>query len=100
MPTLLLCLCFSNQLQDLQGDTDGSTYLYDAQLCLFATSWTVAHQAPLSIGILLAKIVEWVATLSSRGSSQPRDQTQVSYIAGGFFTSWAIRETLYKVTKW
>ena len=28
----------------------------------------------------------------SRGSSQPRDQTQVSCIAGGFFTSWATRE--------
>ena len=30
---------------------------------------------------------------SSRGSSQPRDQTQVSQIAGGFFTIWTIRET-------
>ena len=29
---------------------------------------------------------------SSRGSSQPRDWTQVSHIAGGFFTSWATRE--------
>ena len=29
---------------------------------------------------------------SSRGSSQPRDQTQVSCIAGGFFTVWATRE--------
>ena len=29
----------------------------------------------------------------SRGSSQPRDQTQVSCIAGGFFTIWATRET-------
>ena len=43
-------------------------------------------------GILLAKIQEWVAVSFSRGSSQPRDQTQVSCIAGGFFTSWAIRE--------
>ena len=34
----------------------------------------------------------WVAVLFSRGSSQPRDQTQVSCIAGGFFTSWAPRE--------
>ena len=29
---------------------------------------------------------------SSSGSSQPRDQTQVSHIAGGFFTDWATRE--------
>ena len=39
-----------------------------------------------SMGILQARILEWVAMPSSRGSSQPRDQTQVSCIAGGFFT--------------
>ena len=37
--------------------------------------------------ILQARILEWVAIPFSRGSSQPRDQTQVSRIAGGFFTS-------------
>ena len=37
--------------------------------------------------ILQARILEWVAFPFSRGSSQPRDQTQVSRIAGGFFTS-------------
>ena len=39
-------------------------------------------QAPLSLGILQARILEWVAMPSSRGSSQPRDQTHVSRIAG------------------
>ena len=39
-------------------------------------------------GILQARVLEWVAFPFSRGSSQPRDQTQVSRIAGGFFTSW------------
>ena len=43
-------------------------------------------------GILQARILEWVAVPFSRRSSQPRDQTQVSHIAGGFFTSWATRE--------
>ena len=38
-------------------------------------------------GILQARILEWVAVPFSRGSSQPRDRTQVSYIAGEFFTS-------------
>ena len=38
-------------------------------------------------GILQARILEWVAFPFSRGSSQPRDQTQVSRITGGFFTS-------------
>ena len=38
-------------------------------------------------GILQARILEWVAFPFSKGSSQPRDRTQVSHIAGGFFTS-------------
>ena len=38
-------------------------------------------------GILQARILEWVAFPFSRGSSQPRDETQVSCIAGGFFTA-------------
>ena len=50
------------------------------------TLWTVALQAPLSMEILQARILEWVAMPSSRGSSQPRDQTQVFCVAGRFFT--------------
>ena len=38
-------------------------------------------------GILQARILAWVAFPFSRGSPQPRDQTQISCIAGGFFTS-------------
>ena len=52
----------------------------------------VTLQAPLSIGILQARILKWVAMPSSRASSQPNDRTQVSYIAGGFFTIWSTRE--------
>ena len=40
---------------------------------VFETSWTVAHQAPLSMGILQARILEWVAMPSFRGYSQPRE---------------------------
>ena len=43
-------------------------------------------------GILQVRMLEWVAMSSSRGSSRPRDGTQVSCIAGGFFTVWATRE--------
>ena len=43
-------------------------------------------------GIFQVRILEWVAFPFSRGSSQLRDQTQVSCIAGEFFTSWTIRE--------
>ena len=42
--------------------------------------------------ILQARTLEWVAFLFSRGSSQPREQTQVFCVAGRFFTSWATRE--------
>ena len=54
-----------------------------SQLCLIlcdSVDYTV-H------GILQARILEWVAFPFSRGSSQPRDVTQVSLIAGRFFTS-------------
>ena len=53
------------------------------------TPWTVGCQASQS-GIFQARILEWVAMPSSRGSSQPRDQTHiscVSCIVGGFFTA-------------
>ena len=43
-------------------------------------------------GILQARILEWADFPASGASSQPRDQTQVSHIVGGFFTSWATRE--------
>ena len=58
----------------------------------FATPWTVVCQAPLSIGIFQARILEWVAIAFSRGSSQPRDRTRVSCTAGRLLTGWATRE--------
>ena len=73
-----------------------TTNQYCAVLCLVAQScptlcdpMRVACQAPVSMGILQARIQEWVAMLSSRRPSKPRDQTQVSHIASRFFTSWA-----------
>ena len=48
-------------------------------------------------GILQARILEWVAFPFSRRSSQPRDQTQVSRIAGRFFTRWATREAPFRI---
>ena len=61
---------------------------------LFANLWTVAHQALLSRRILQARILEWVATLSSRGSSQPRDRSNVSYV------SCIGRQVLYHSATW
>ena len=51
-----------------------------------------SRQPPLVHGILQARILDWIAISDSRGSSQPRDQTRVSYIAGRVFTIWATRE--------
>ena len=52
-----------------------------AQLCL-----TLRDPMDYTVhGILQARILEWVAFPFSRGSSQPRDQTQVSHTAGGLY---------------
>ena len=56
---------------------------------LFVTLWTIACQAALEVcGILQARILEWVAMPSSRGSSQYRDQIWDSYV------SWIGRQFL------
>ena len=64
---------------------------------LFSTPWTVARQAPLSMGILQARILEWVAISSSRGSSWPRDWTCISCcscIGRRILNHWTMWETL------
>ena len=48
-------------------------------------------------GILQARILEWVAIPFSRGPSRPRDQIQVSRIAGRFFTVWVSREAPFQM---
>ena len=64
----------------------GDVYLL-AWLCLTVCDlMTVAHQDLLSMGILQARKLEWVAMPTSRGSSQSSDRTQVSHVAGEFFT--------------
>ena len=62
-----------------------------AELC-FVISWTVACQALSVLGILQARILEWVAISFSRGSSWPRDRTCVSCIGRGILYHGATRE--------
>ena len=50
-------------------------------------------------GIFQARVLEWVSISFSRGSSWPRDQTQVSHIAGRCFTAWATREAQMSIKK-
>ena len=82
----VFCLCsVETQIIDFTPVFFPNTRIY---CCLVAKSCPILfrpHVLQLH-GIFQARILEWVAMPSSRGSSQPRDQTQVSRIAGEFFT--------------
>ena len=61
------------------------------QLCLTLCDHVGCSPPGSSVhGIFQAKSLEWVAISYSTGSSQPRDETSVSCIAGRFFTLWTI----------
>ena len=80
MDTQVVCLLFWNKSEVAQlGPT-----LWDHMGCSLPGSFI--H------GIFQARVLEWIAISFSRGSSQPRDRTRVSCIAGRRFTIWAIRE--------
>ena len=64
---------------------------------LFATPMDWSLPVSSVYGIFQARTLEWVAITFSRGSSQPRDQTWVSCIAGRCFTVWPTREAHLKV---
>ena len=71
------------------------------QLCLTFQDPMVYSPPGSSLhGILQARILEWVAIPLSKGSSQPRDQTWVSCIAGKFFTVRATREAHFTLYFW
>ena len=55
------------------GTEDGGAGLVTKSCLTFAITWTVACQAPLSMGFLQARILEWDAISYCRGSSWPRD---------------------------
>ena len=97
---------------------DMHSFLIPAQLCFFGLSsvlsipWFISERdypghvsaiwlLCLSLicssvhGILQARILEWVAISFSRGSSWPRDGTQLSNTAGRLFTNWATREVTF-----
>ena len=65
----------------------GCMLRYFSHVQLFATPWTVAHQAPLSMGFSKREYCNGLPFLL-----QPTDQTRLSCIAGGFFYHWAIME--------
>ena len=65
------------------GHGDGG--LVTKSCSTLATPWTVGPPGSSVHGIFQARILEWIAISFSRGSSQPRNQTQVSCIAGRFW---------------
>ena len=74
---------------DIEGDGEV------AQLCPTLCDPVDGNLLGFSVhGILQARILEWIAISFSRGSSQPRDRTQVSRIGGRCFNLSATREAL------
>ena len=75
----LQCWMLYSQLNDNESESDNHSVMSDSL-------WPHGLH-----GILQARILEWVVIPFSRGTSQPKDRTQVSHIAGRFFISWATR---------
>ena len=102
-------LCFSLAQQGMMTTTNQpDVFLFRwcciAIFCFILSPWCFTHGLPGAAGGWLLtpalshqgspRILEWVACPFSRGSSRPRNWTRVSFIAGRFFTNWAIREAL------
>ena len=78
-------------VMNYSSNTSGSS---SSRFWLFCDPLDCSPPGSSVLGILQARILEWVAISFSRGSSQPKDQTQVCSIAGRFFTIWATTEAL------
>ena len=71
--------------------------VFISHVWLFATLWTVACQAPLSVRFSQARRPEWIAISSCRGTFQPRDQTHVSHVS---HISYISQQILYLWATW
>ena len=80
------CSCLTEVFYDYYDDDDEENAKWLGSVRLVATPWTVVHQVLLSLKFCSQVLVQ-VAIFPSRWSYQPRDRTQVSCIAGGFFTT-------------
>ena len=88
-----IIVCHFGQLFKF-GTLVSSSVLLLSRIWLLVTPWTVARQASLSMGFLQARILKWVSMLSSRGSSQPRNWTCVSFIGRWILYHWTTTEAL------
>ena len=103
-PNALLKLCFwplfwnllrllpSPDLCSLKFEVKWSEVKLLSPVRLFAIPWTVVYQASQSMRFFQARVLEWVTIFSSRGSSQPKDLTQVSCIGRRILYHWTTRE--------
>ena len=83
---LLWCVCVSYSSTCYQRHTAGKVIVKSESRSIMSDSLQ-PHEVYMVHGILQDRKQEWAAFPFSRGSSQPRDQTQVFRIEGGFFTS-------------
>ena len=98
---VLKTICLPRMISYLNKHTYMYTYMYTHTHTYTMEGVKVTQSCPTLCdpmdytvhGILQARTLEWVAFPFSKGSSQPRDQTQVSHIVGGFFTSWSLKNT-------
>ena len=73
-----------------ERQSENTEPVVEAKVKVKVAQWCLTLCNPMGCtvhGTFQARIVEWVAFPFSRGSSEPRDRTQVSHIAGRFFTS-------------
>ena len=92
-PTSSDCDCTSWQSYAQSNDKGSERNLQYVNMKVTQSRPTLCNSMDYTIhGILQARTVKWIAVPFSRGSSSPRNQTQDSHTAGGFFTSWATRE--------
>ena len=85
-------------MEFIPGTPDPAVPSFVRVMCVLnrsVMSYSLRPQGFTVHGIFQARILEWVTTPISRGSSPPRDRTPISNIVGGFFTIWAARESLY-----
>ena len=103
LSSIFSCLCCRDTCQSNCCSFEGQVSFLIAVLCrvwLFATPWTAAHRAPLSMGILQARILKWAAISSSRGSSWPKDWIQVFCIADGWILYHLSHEGSPRIPEW
>jgi len=91
MLLMFICTEFSYFTHDTQTHPFCKIFRFSGLVAKLYLTQHMDYSLPGSSvhGILQARILEWVAISSSRGSSRLRDQTQVSCSAGRFFTNWA-----------